>query len=217
MKIGIIGASGKTGSFVTQEALRQGYEVTAIVRDAKKIRDPNLTVLERDIFAITREDVQNFAAVIDAFRAPTGKEEQHLTSLEHLIAVFEDLPNTRLLVVGGAGSLYTGADRKTQLMNSPDFPPAFFPTASNMAAALKKLKQSKTNWTYLSPAAFYDPDGARTGKYALGSDVMRLNQSGESYVSYADYAIALIDEVKNQAHAREQFSVVAEKTGEGGK
>lgn len=211
MKIAIIGASGKSGGFLTREALRQGYEVTAIVRDGKKITDKDVAVVERDIFALSTADIQGFAAVVDAFRAPAGKEDQHLTSMEHLIRVFEQAPTVRLMVVGGAGSLYTGEDRKTRLMDTPDFPPAFLPTASNMGNAFEKLKSAKAAWTYLSPAAFYDPDGKRTGSYTLGGDVMPLNKAGESYVSYADYAIAMIDEIRNKAHMNKRFSVVAEK------
>lgn len=211
MKIGIIGASGKSGSFLTQEALRQGYEVTAIVRDAKKIARGDVAVIERDIMDITAVDVQGLSAVIDAFRAPAGREGQHVTSLAHLTRVFEQLPDVRLMVVGGVGSLYTDAGKKTLLMNSPGFPPAYLPTASSMGKAFEALKASQANWTYLSPAAFYDPDGKRTGAYALGGDVMTANKAGESYVSYADYAVAMIDEIKNRAYLRKRFSVVGEK------
>jgi len=211
MKIGIIGASGKSGGFLTREALRQGHEVTAMVRDRNKILDHSIAVMELDIFSITPDNIKGLSAAIDAFRAPEGKEEQHLTSMEHLISVFESRPEVRLMVVGGAGSLFTDADKKTMLMNSPGFPSAYLPTATNMGQAFERLKASKVNWTYLSPAAEYDPDGKRTGSYALGGDVMIFNREGKSYVSYADYAIAMIDEVKNKAYANRRFSVVAEK------
>ena len=211
MRIGIIGASGKSGGFLTREALRQGYEVTAIVRDRNKILDRNVPVIERDIFSITPDDIKGLSAVIDAFRAPAGKEEQHMTSIEHLVPVFEAQPEVRLMVVGGAGSLYTDGEKKTLLMNSPGFPSAYLPTAMSMVQGFERLKASKIAWTYLSPAAEYDPDGSRTGSYALGGDVMIVNREGKSYVSYADYAIAMIDEVKNRAYVNRRFSVVSEK------
>lgn len=209
MNIGIIGASGKSGNRLMEEALRQGHTVTAIVRDRGKITDTRVAVLQRDIFAITSEDVARFDAVIDAFRAPQGTEEQHWTSMEHLISVFERLPDVRFLVVGGAGSLYVDAGKTERLMDSAGFPPAFLPTASAMGKAFEELKASAVNWTYLSPAAIYDPDGPRTGVYKTGGDVLVTNDAGKSYVSYADYAIAMIDELTNKAHVRERFSVVS--------
>ena len=211
MKIGIIGAGGKSGRHLVAEALRQGYDATAIVRDKKKIADLPVPVLERDIFSITPEDVAGFDAVIDAFKAPEGKEDQHVSSMERLIAVFGKLPGVRLLVVGGAGSLFTSEGRTERLMDGKNFPPAFLPTASNMGIAFEELKGSKVDWTYLSPAAMYDPGGKRTGKYMLGGDVMITNKAGESYVSYADYAIAMIDEVASKAHAGKRFTVVSER------
>lgn len=211
MKIGIIGAGGKSGTCLMAEALRQGHEVTAIVRDKAKISDERVTILERDLFALSTGDVAGFDVVIDAFRAPQGKEEQHRTSMEHLIAVFATLPSVRLLVVGGAGSLYTDGARTGRLMDSEGFPAAYLPTASSMAEAFAELKVSPVNWTYLSPAAEYDPAGVRTGFYNLGGDVMILNAAGESYVSYADYALAMIDEIREKAHVGKRFTVVGER------
>ena len=207
MKIAIIGASGKSGRHLTAEALGRGYAVTAIVRDARKISESGIAVLERDIFAITPEDVAGFDAVINAFKAPEGREKEHVTSMEHLIAVFERQPAVRLLVVGGAGSLYTTVDKTERLMDGKNFPPAYLPTAANMAVAFEKLRESGAKWTYGSPAAFYDPDGPRTGRYWLGGDILVLNGAGESYVSYADYAVAMLDEIETPGHHRQRFTV----------
>ncbi|MCC8194309.1 MAG: NAD(P)H-binding protein [Deltaproteobacteria bacterium] len=211
MKIAIIGASGKSGKHLTAEALWKGHLVTAIVRDKNRIFESRVSVLERDIFAVTPADVVGFDAVIDAFKPPEGQEEQHVASMEHLIRVFERQPAVRLMVVGGAGSLYTTPERTERLMDGEDFPAAFLPTAASMAEAFEKLRASKTKWTYLSPAAVYDPDGPRTGKYTLGDDVLLRNKAGESYVSYADYAVAMIDEAVNRNYVGRRFTVVSEQ------
>ena len=211
MKIAIIGASGKSGKHLTAEALGKRHEVTAIVRDKSKVYESGVTVLERDIFAVTPKDVSGFDVVIDAFKAPEGREEEHVTSMEHLIAVFERQPAVRLMVVGGAGSLYTDGTKTERLMDGKDFPPASLPTALNMANAFEKLQKSKVKWTYCSPAAFYDPEGPRTGKYMLGDDVVITNTVGESYVSYADYAVAMIDEAANRNYVGRRFTVVSER------
>ena len=96
-------------------------------------------------------------------------------------------------------------------METANFPEAFKPTAKNMAKALSLLKESKVNWTYLSPSAYFDPNGNRTGKYAEGAETLLLNSEGESYISYADYAIALVDEIERQRHLRQRYTVVGER------
>lgn len=211
MKIGIIGATGKSGSLLAAEALKQGHEVTGIVRFVNRVRDSRIHVLESDLFELNRNTLKNFDVVINAFRAPSGKEEEHLTSVEHLIAVFEDLPDVRFMMVGGAGSLYVDPDRKIPLYTTPDFPKDFLPTAANMAKAFSLLEKSTINWTYMSPAIEFDYEGKRTGRYTLGKDNVITNAKGESYISYADYALAMIDEITNRAFIRQRFTAVSER------
>ncbi|WAW09921.1 NAD(P)H-binding protein [Oxalobacter vibrioformis] len=211
MKIGIIGATGKSGSLLAAEALKQGHDVTGIVRFVNRVRDSRIHVLESDLFELNRNTLKSFDVVINAFRAPSGKEEEHLTSVEHLIAVFEDLPDVRFMMVGGAGSLYVDLQKKIPLYTTPDFPKDFLPTAANMAKAFSLLEKSTINWTYMSPAIEFDYEGKRTGRYTLGKDNVITNTRGESYISYADYALAMIDEVKNQAFIRQRFTAVSER------
>lgn len=210
MKIAIIGASGKAGALLAEEALIQGYDVTAIVRDRTKIKNSKINVIEKSIFDLTPTDIKIFDVVIDAFNAPSGEENQHATSMTHLISIFESVPDTRLLVVGGAGSLYVDPDQRIALMDSDGFPAEYKAIAVNMAKGLEALKASHINWTYLSPAAFFDPAGKRTGQYVLGSENLHFNSAKQSYVSYADYALAMIDEIKIKAYVKKRFSVVSE-------
>lgn len=212
MKIAIVAANGKQGRLLVQEALLRGHEVTAIVRDANQMAPrPGLQVLERDLFALTAQDLAGQDVVIDAFGtwAPESLI-QHQTSLKHLCDILSHQP-PRLLVVGGAGSLYIDPEHTVQVMNTPGFPDAFKPLASHMGAALNALRQREdVKWTYVSPAGNFMADGARTGKYILGGETLVLNAKGESQISYADYAIAMIDEAECGKHIGERISVGAE-------
>ena len=210
MKIAIIGASGKQGNMILKEASTRGFEVTAIVRDKTKITDA-VTIVEKDLFQLTSADLKQYDVVVDAFNAPPGKEELHQSALAHLTKIFEALPEVRLIVVGGAASLFVDPDKKVRLLDTESFPKEYYPTASNMAEAFKKLQQSSIQWTFLSPAAYFDYAGKRTGSYKLGADNLIENAAGESYISYADYAIALVDEIAKKAHIRKRFTVVGEK------
>ncbi|MGE7622274.1 NAD(P)-dependent oxidoreductase [Viridibacillus sp. NPDC096237] len=210
MKIGIIGATGKAGNFILKEAVLRGHEVTAIVRSAAKLADKGVTIMEKDIFSLTTEDIQGFDAVVNAFGTPAGEEHLHVEAGRKLINILQDAPNTKLFVVGGAGSLFVDPEKTLKVMSTPDFPAIYLPTAENQGINLEDLKASSITWTFLSPSAFFDPEGSRTGKYIVGIDHLLVNTKGESYVSYADYAIAVLDELENPKYVNERFTVASE-------
>lgn len=209
MKLAVICANGKAGRLIVKEAVNRGIDVTAVVRannqsEAKK-------VLKKDLFDLTTEDLRDFDVVIDAFGTWTeGTLPLHSTSLKHLCDILSGTA-TRLLVIGGAGSLYVNPEHTVCLSDGADFPDAFKPLAAAMAKALGELRErNDVKWTYISPAGDFRADGERTGKYILGGEELTLNAKGESVISYADYAIAMIDEATNGNHIQERISVVAE-------
>ena len=209
MKIAVVCANGKEGKRLVKEALDRGLDVTAVVRGEN--RSAAEQVIAKDLFQLTAEDLKGFDVVIDAFGAWTEETlPQHSTSLKHLCDILSGT-DTRLLVVGGAGSLYVNPEHTAQVADGPDFPDAFKPLASAMAKALNELRgREDVRWTYVSPAADFQADGARTGKYILGGEELTVNARGESIISYADYAIAMIDEAVKGGHIRERISVVGE-------
>lgn len=209
MKIAVIGANGKEGKWIVKEALDRGFDVTAIVRSENT--SAATKVIQKDLYDLTTSDVEGFDAVVDAFAAWTPETlPQHVTSLDHLCDILSGT-KTRLLVVGGAGSLYVNPEHTVQLMDTTDFPDAFKPLASNMGKALDNLRKRKdVQWTYISPAADFQADGERTGKYILSEEEFTVNSKGESIISYADYAIAMVDEIQKGNHIQERISVVAE-------
>ncbi|KAB2332077.1 NAD(P)-dependent oxidoreductase [Cytobacillus depressus] len=211
MKIGVIGATGKAGSLIVKEALERDHEVTAIVRNAAKLTNTKAEVLEKDIFELKAEDVCQFDAVVNAFGAAPGQEHLHVEAGRALIEAMKGAPATRLIVVGGAGSLFVDEDQKIRLIDTPEFPKEYYATAYNQGENLEDLQNTADiKWTFLSPAAFFNPEGRRTGTYQKGKDNLIVNSNGDSYVSYADYAIAIVDEIENPAHINERFTVVSE-------
>ncbi|MEH7512931.1 NAD(P)-dependent oxidoreductase [Gottfriedia acidiceleris] len=211
MKIGIIGATGKAGNLILKEAVERGHEVTAIVRNASKLTNKEVSVLEKDLLDLNSTDLKQFDVVVNAFKAAEGQEQLYIEAGNVLINSLKDAKNTKLIVVGGAGSLYVDEDKTIQLVDTPEFPKEYYATASNMTKSLHDLqKTTDINWTFISPAAFFDPNGKRTGAYQKGKDNFIVNKKGNSYVSYADYAIALLDEVENPQHLNERFTLVSE-------
>lgn len=209
MKIAVICANGKAGRQIVKEAVARNMDVTAVVRGDNQTETEK--ALKKDLFDLTASDLQGYDVVIDAFGAWTEDTlPQHSTSLKHLCNILSGT-DIRLLVVGGAGSLYVNPEHTVQVSDGPDFPDIFKPLAAAMAKALSELRQrNDVKWTYLSPAGDFQADGERTGKYILAGEELTLNAKGESVISYADYAIAMIDEAEKGNHIQQRISVVAE-------
>lgn len=206
-KIAVVAANGKAGSLIVEEAVKRGMDVTAFVRGENK------TVAEKavakDIMGIAAEDLAGFDAVVDAFGAWTPETlPQHSATLAHLCDAVAGT-DVRLLVVGGAGSLYVNPEHTAQVSDGPDFPDAFKPLAAAMAKALEELRErDDVKWTYISPAGDFQAGGERTGAYILAGEELTLNDRGESIISYADYAIAMVDEIESGDHVQQRISVV---------
>ncbi len=209
MKLAVICANGKAGKLIVKEGISRGLDVTAVVRGENKTEAAK--VLTKDLMDLTAADLSGFDVVVDAFGAWTPETlDQHSTTLKHLCDILSGT-DTRLLVVGGAGSLYVNPEHTAQVSDGPDFPDVFKPLASAMAKALSELRERKdVKWTYISPAGDFQADGERSGKYILGGEELTLNSRGESIISYADYAIAMIDEATKGDHIRQRISVVRE-------
>lgn len=207
MKIAVVCANGKAGKLIVEEALNRNMEVTAVVRNENKTAAPQTIV--KDLFELSAEDLSGFDAVVDAFGAWTPETlPQHSTSLKHLCDILSGT-ETRLLVVGGAGSLYVNPEHTIQVMDGADFPEEFKPLAAAQGKALDELRgRTDVRWTFISPAADFQADGERTGAYLLGGEELILNDAGESIISYADYAIAMVDEIEKGDHIQQRISVV---------
>lgn len=132
MKIAVIGATGKAGQKIVEEAVQRGHEVTAIVRSAAKVTAA-IPVIEKDVFDVTQEDVKGFDVVVNAFGAPAGQEDLHVKAGRHLISIFQGIP-TKLVVVGER-AVYLWTQRKSTCDGYTRFPSHVF---SNSAKSRTK-------------------------------------------------------------------------------
>lgn len=207
MKVAVVCANGKAGQLITKEAVERGLDVTAIVRGENKSVATKAVI--KDVLDITAEDLKGYDVVVDAFGAWTEDVlPLHSTTLKVLCDALSGT-DTRLVVVGGAGSLYVNSEHTACVLDGPDFPDIFKPLATAMAKALGELRtRNDVKWTYISPAGDFQAEGARSGEYILGGEELTLNDKGESIISYADYAIALVDEITKGNHIQERISVV---------
>ena len=208
MKIAVVAANGKEGQLVVKEAVKRGHDVTAVVRGENKSEAQHAII--KDLFDLTAADLADFDVVVDAAGAWTP-DTLHVIpdAAKHLSDVLSGT-DTRLIVVGGAGSLFVNKEHTVALEDTPDFPDAYKPVSAAHGEALAHLRTlSDVKWTYISPAADFQAEGERIGSYELAGEEFTTNADGQSFISYADFAIAVVDEAESAKHVGERISVYA--------
>jgi len=199
MKIAVLGASGRAGSETTKELAARGHQVLGIARkpEAVPVAD-GVTAVAGDASdpAALAELIRGSDAVISALHFDIAAET--------LLSALKAAGVPRLLVTGGAASLEVAPGKR--LFDSPDFPAEWKPVAAAGIAFLDALRDEKAiDWTFFSPAALIF-EGPRTGHYRTGTDQLVTDEAGESSISFADYAIAMVDELEQHRHSRARFT-----------
>ena len=198
MKIIVFGASGDVGSRLVKEALNRGHRVTAVLRDARKAKAlPSHALVEvLDATDISRvaEVVTGHDLVVSALRPQQG-HEMDLPVLTQNVLDAAAISKVRVLIVGGAASLYLPDNSGYTVLTSPGFlPDAVRPIAIACQQQFENcLAEENANWTYFSPPAALEP-GTRTGHYRRGTDTLLVDNRGISKISMEDFAVSIIDE-----------------------
>jgi putative NADH-flavin reductase len=193
MKIALFGATGMVGSRIAAEATDRGHEVTALSRS---------TGADMADAAAVRDAAAGHDVVVSA-TGPSRTGEPHEPWLASVSTLIENASGTRVLFVGGAGSLLTPDG--TRLLDTDGFPDAYKAEATSGAAALDLFRAAPeaVDWTFVSPSPVIAP-GERTGSYATA-----LDTPAGDFVSAEDYAVALVDEIEQPQHRRQRFTVAS--------
>jgi putative NADH-flavin reductase len=205
MKVVLYGATGNSGQRILRELINRGHDVTAVARNTSKLTAA-VKAVEDDLSNVDKiaAVIAGTEVVVSAYAPPHDNTDALLGVTERQIAAVKKAGVHRLIVVGGAGLLEVAPG--VTLIASGYLPEAFLPIARSHERALGVLKRSDVNWTYFSPAGFFEP-GQRTGKFRLGTTNLIANEKGDSRISFEDYAVALVDEIEKPAHERGQLSI----------
>ncbi|MFN9470177.1 NAD(P)-dependent oxidoreductase [Acidovorax sp.] len=213
MKIALIGATGFVGSAVLEELLHRQHQVTALARNPGKITArAGLTVVQADAqdAAQVAQAVAGQEAVVNAYNpgwTVPDIHDQFLIGTRAIYAGVKQAGVKRLLVVGGAGSLFVAPG--LQLVDTPGFPAEYKAGALAAREALNLIRSESTlDWTFLSPPILLAP-GERTGQYRLGTDAPLMNGEAPGGISVADLAVAIVDELENPRHVQQRFTVAS--------
>ncbi len=207
MNVVVYGATGNAGSEIVKELLRRGHTVTGVARNVDSLKgQKGVTTKVDDLSNVDTiaAIVKGADAVVSAYQPPPDNTDALVDVTRREIEAVKKSRGPRLLVVGGAGLLEVAPG--VTLIKSGYLPAEYIPIAVSHEKALDVLRASGINWTYLSPGAYFVP-GERTGKFRLGTKELVSDAKGESKISFADYAIALVDEIEKPTHERASFSV----------
>jgi hypothetical protein len=207
MKAVVYGATGNAGKEIVKELLARGHQVTGVARNIDSLKViPGVTAQTDDLSNVDAiaAIINGADAVVTAYQPPPDNPDALVEVTRREIEAVKKTGNLRLLVVGGAGLLEIAPG--VTLIKSGHLPPQYLPIATAHENALAALRASGINWTYLSPAAYFIP-GERTGTFRLGKKELIADSKGESKISFADYAIAMVNEIENPHHERSSFSV----------
>ncbi|MCY1164157.1 MAG: NAD(P)H-binding protein [Pseudomonadota bacterium] len=211
MNIALIGATGFVGAPVLAELLSRGHKVTVLARTPAKVApQTGLTVVAADALdaAQVAKAVAGHDAVVSAYNPGWSEPKIHDIFLQGSRAITQGVKQSgvkRLLVVGGAGSLYAAPG--LQLVDTPEFPAAYKQGALAAREALNLLKlETSLDWSFISPPIGLAP-GARTGKYRLGADDLLPGHGDQpAGISVADLAVAIVDEIETPRHLKKRFT-----------
>lgn len=194
MKVAVLGASGRAGSQIVAELARRGHAVTAIARQPFDAPE-GVTVVQGDA-----SDAAGLVAGHDAVISAL----HHDIPASVLLDALRKAGVGRFLVTGGAASLEVAPGKR--LFDQPDFPDEWKPFAQGGIAFLDALRaETEIDWTFFSPAALIF-EGPRTGQYRTDTDTLVTDANGDSRISFADYAIAMVDELEAHRHPRARFT-----------
>lgn len=207
MNILVIGANGNAGRRIVEKALKAGHQVTGLVRREGAIE--GIPTIVKDALQLTKQELTQFDVVVNATSAFTPDTYHLPADLTLLLVKSLANTNTRLIAIGGAGSLYVDEDHTVQLNDTPEFPKEFLARSKTHDKSDDILRKfSNVDWTMFTPPPILDAEGPESNDYVLGNENVILNKEGKPYISYATFAQILVDEINNHKFGRQRFTAV---------
>ena len=207
MNVLVIGANGNAGRRIVEKALKAGHQVSGVVRREGAIE--GIPTIVKDALQLTKQELTQFDVVVNATSAFTPDTYHLPADLTLLLVKALANTNTRLIAIGGAGSLYVDEDHTVQLNDTPEFPKEFLARSKTHGKSDDILRKfSNVDWTMFTPPPILDVEGPESNDYVLGNENVILNKEGKPYISYATFAQILVDEINNHKFGRQRFTAV---------
>jgi uncharacterized protein len=213
-RIVVFGAGGRAGRRAVTEAVARGHVVTAVVRDPVRHADlagDRVAVVAGDVTrpeSVAATAARHEAAVHAAARLDVPAEAFFVAAANALVDGLARAGVGRLVAIGIGTVLQTAPG--VAVHDAPDFPAEGRAFSLGHAAGLDALRRADTelDWVVLAPPPTVLDDGApRTGRYRSGGTTVLPTDPAAAPFSYADLAVAVIDEIETPKHHRALVAV----------
>ena len=204
MNIAIFGASGATGTILTQRCLAVGYQVTALLRAPEKfILSNRIHIMQGSPFELAdvSQTIDGADVVLSALGANSLKKEDVLErAVPQIIAAMQQSaaqpkPVRRIIVLGSAGALPSSLDkqpawRRWIVQNIVYSTFLKWPVASQISQ-WQNISHSDLDWTMVMPPMLTNAHAR--GTYRIDADALPRNGSRISREDVADFMMHQID------------------------
>lgn len=201
MKIVVFGASGKTGTLITEQALAKGHQVTAYVRRTGALvqQHPNLKVVTGALndTGKLKEAISGADACVSALGGDSLiKHSPEITSgIDTIVSLMEQEGVKRLVYLSSIGA---GESRKIMRPLIRFFIADIMlrvPLADHTANE-NRIEKSMLQWTLVRPAGL--TNGPKTGRLKHGKSIAVLN--GNPQISRANVASFIIEQLSDSSY-----------------
>ncbi|MDA1763489.1 SDR family oxidoreductase [Bacillus cereus] len=171
-KIAILGANGKAGKSLVNEALEKGFQVKILKRNSTNmpITNENIETITGDArdFSSIQELLQGCGAVINAVGQPKNESYIFSTVTKHILKVMQEYKIKRYILISG-GSLNVVGDQKGIInkMGAKLFKLFLPKMMQDKYKELQILQSSDVDWTVVRLPFVVEGNGIGTIKESL--------------------------------------------------
>ena len=205
----VFGGTGYTGGNIAREAASRGHRVIAVSRSEPAEPIEGVTYETGAAEALAPRLVPGADAVV-ATLSPRGDTAGRLVGIYRELARQCAEAGARYVQIGGFSSLRPAPGEPR--FAEGEIPEQFREEALEGDATRAMLDEeaaSDLDWLFVSPAGSYGAwaAGERKGEYRVGDEIALFDENGESAISGADFALAVVDEIDTPAHRRAHICI----------
>lgn len=209
MTVTIFGATGMVGVELVKNCRALGYQVKAFGRNIEPmidtdLRSENFEAIKGYVFdeGDVLKVIKGSDAVLSALGGATeGTDRTRSLGMKNITHAMDKAGVKRIVAIGGIGLLETPEEDGTLLMDTPDFPFAYYAVSQEHMQAYDYLKNSQTDWTFVCPPAIVPEE-------ASGHFLTAANKPiGGDSINAGDLALFMVNELAKNEYVKQKVGI----------